>query len=1695
MFSSTSLFATLPARPPTPPRDVSKDVDDALHFLEDGHQDTSEKPATAVQSISETAIGTPPPISPSTSHQRDSGAKKVDFSPWPTYHKISNGGLLRAPINESPKQTPPSRETKPLKSILKPSNEISPLTPDDLESKLRFFSPQEPGSFGKMLQSVLHQLGSSTRSARLDAYLAINGAIKAYGNVPETAALVDKMAILMQFLSRDIAWKDTEGRLDSQIVSQAVQLTCTILSISQLSSSLDNDFRIFLLERSIAMMEQPNIPKAIVKSHMYLLTQQHFHSSVMTASRTDKILTAVQTIEDRCTGNNALSTRLVIYQRLIEQAPSTMLIRMRDWLKHVFHGMLSNHKDIRLRAMDTCTKAGIALGTHQHAAKVLYELFKTEVKEGQSYGDFLNTQLIQMIADKETSAHVSQIWAAVVLFFRCKQKPIAKWPQFHEWLLIIQRCLNSSDLTTKQQAHHAWNKLVFTVMPDGSTTQTVRSMLKVPIIAAIERRGNDKTIQKSHHFAMDSYYNLLHYALRPGLSNEELDLAWDMYVKPVLTTMSKSGSRGQHCACRIIHGVLSKNSGVWNVNAAIEGEVIKPEELPRLDSRWVRSRLDRFITLIEPMLHAWLSLSPGANASLKGTWRALLQLTSEAGSQEVRTSAELKEAIAQLVNIFRRIWFRSSEPAHADDSVWLERYHYLVRTTVESLGSGYLVEEILIRSKEDRIEAGYIPSHGVTKSDHISYSPFRILFTLHYHPPVALRSNKKIRQSAKWLIDLLSEAKSANSGRLHLLNGLLEVSAGSQTRTSSPEVEAMLWDAIAESVEDTLMVDDESPCQGTPIDSAALRSASNILISGLQFVPSQPQFLTMVGRLFTALSRASKHQSANEIIITAAMEPTVKAIIENLDIIGTEAAVRLSTSIFGEGVWPDEKLLEFGRKSIPPTEMIYKSLSHTYRFVNIIMTHAYHHIPEVHKASPHLLTDLLSSVIKFFRECPSTLLSGAIYECRNGLAVWVEDWAQTIHFASNETTSDMLCQTRDDITNTLADQVIAFWRDLLQLMSTVSSEGSYILHAIDQLVIAGFSTSSKQIFDKTVDFWNATFGTKTNLGYTRNLIPVLRARKDQAELLLPGFPDATDEKSVVYLPELTNTERHGLVPSRLPTDTTASKPEIAALFDIQLLMDNPSTTQFPLVENSVTDQTLDNVSQLATQPRPAAPALQDAASIRFAPIDPFSSSPLAPSDAGSVPASDHKERNRMELKADAQTFPELSSSPEHSENTPKETLNKKLNFSSDAVSGPADVPGTPTGLADNQPMSDDLPSSPTPRATPANFKADKDNGNNDCMDDTDWDPPSSPPRRGDDNDFAKRQTEDRFAQFRPKKSGEEADGVPSEMATESDLVQQDAEQYDLSSDASMQLQREEAAAEAEHLIKDNAQPTEFPSHRNRPATRSNKGNDSNRGDLQTSSPNAPNDVSTTEVSEPNNAKPQRLSRKRQYVSPVLYAANKRRRPSSQRKLGQIASDVSQAGDDSDDGDEIVVASRRTSSPLNLSEGLDEVSTPTELQSEFKPMSGPQKRGRGRPRKHKVSNLDHAMTASDVSSDDPNTCPESDIVEEKEANINTQELPKMKERSANLLITPNESPVDNLGQENAMEVDQEALAQSSGKSEREKVCTTQQVAQPKSVLDHLRGVLADCKEISLDAQEERLFDDILFELRREVHDAGRRGRGY
>ncbi|KAK5124935.1 hypothetical protein LTR85_001125 [Meristemomyces frigidus] len=1791
LSSSSSVFDNLPTRPPTPPRDITKAVNDAISFLDDSNE--VERALGSSRGTGETTDAATHPSPPSSQEipASSNAAKRVGFTPDPTYHQIAPVGQLSSPSAQLRKCRPSRRDAKPLRSILKHSTLPPPLTPDDLDTRISYFSPQEPGSFTRMLHSVIQQLAGQSVTSRLDAYLALNGALKEYDGVPDASAMAAKMSLLTQFITRDMAWKNDKGALDANLVTQALKLTAGILYNAKLSAALDDDFREFLVDRSIAMMEHSDMPKAIFKTHMFLLAQQRFQQKVMTPARAERIVNALQNIENKCSGNGAVATRLVIYQRLLEQRPGVMLNRMRDWLEPVIHGMLSSIKEVRIRAIEMCTQAGLALGPQPQATKALLDIFNHEVEEAQSYCDYLGLRLMQMIAEKEVGAYVPQIWSAVIVFFRNKRCPLEKWSKFKTWLIIIQKCLNSSDITIRYQGHLAWNKLSFTVLPDSSLGRIMFNMLVLPPKSGMDKRGADPHSKQVRQYALESYYNLLHYALRPGLPFEDLDSAWETYVEPILAGMIKANAKGRYIACGVIHGLCTTSTGLWNINAANEAVPIKPEELPKLDPRWVRSRLGRVLKLMEPMLVSGMWMPTEGTMAMDATWHVLMQSVAEAGSQEVKTSNELKEVIALLVNLLRRLWAQCDKPPpSAPGSAFTERYIALLSDPVQSIGSGPFAEDILTRTKEDAIQAALTPSHRSSKHQSAPQSPFVFLFGLLYETPADGVDYEDIMQVATAILQLLVSARPSSATKMEVLQRSAQTWNLSYASQAQSDLAGELWACIAHCSISLLHAPKSSPHEHESQSlGLELRNASSIFAQSMKHIATSAEALEAALQLYNAMFTTAKTESGTGGTVLAVTEPSAKAIVEADTAVSADARERLTCEIMKSVAWPRSRQeLDQSRRKLwgvglaPHKATTFDPFDHMYQLVNDALIRSYSDFVGLDTAGSPGRGVLFGVVMTFLAACPLSLLAAALRKVQKGLVAWVEDVDRKS--AGDKATRELVSST---------------WHQLLQMLDALPQKDTTLLRALQPLVVAGFSSPHKAIVNQTIVFWNASFGCQDTLEYPPELEKVLRARAAETDLALPSFPDSDEEGPSAALPAFFETQiEESHQPERPqtaleePVSGTGPVPSTAPVirsthFGGRAALDPSRPTSSPATAAIRGSAQSGRKSRLR----------HDDSHVQFASIE---SSPVHYEDSQMLTERQREVKARQ--RGNAQMFPDLSSSPAVRSGASARNIQKRLDFTSDSHHAEEEEDaGTPIDLPDAEcPMSDDIPSSPTPSSTKdvESARLDVDEDHDTEVEDA-CDPPSSPPEQAGDDEEADRQDMHGL---------EDQAGAPTAMDVEmistevghadnelglSRVVDEEVDRFegargadqpgsDLPSDTLLPTEQllheeEEAAAKlAEAAIADEEtegttlleQTTTLPEPAQPKAAQdvitdglqeaADFGRDVAEADVTRVQDSFVDDAAVSEGKGGAQfgtmaQQSQRSTRKRKRPSTTVYASKKRKQQSPLKQAMNFFSSFvrrSQEEDDDDMEDEMVVASSQpsyspasaraqqaTSSPSKLANvpSEPEEEPPVVVKDDPTPSQQTQKRGRGRPRKSEtptpaVSQTEAAPArslkrkASALSTtsgtDEPATSfvkdtpapskarrprrgPDAKLIHAAQLSQDEAEVGRATRRTVAAVVVPEpDGQTADDGEEDAAGGNWLESTEQQEESEKQLAAedpspgtavNARLIATPRSILGRLRDVLSDLPKMILGAQEEREIDDVLFQIRKEVYEAGKRTR--
>lgn len=851
-----------------------------------------------------------------------------------------------------------------------------------------------------MLDSVLKSLDAPSTAMRLDGYSTLNGALKAYDDLPDVDILRAKMPLLVKIMARDIVESSRKSDpMTSNLTTQALKLTTAILMLPALEDAIDEQFQTLLIDRALEVLEQDPVPKSIANHHMFLLATQRFSSRVVTETKVERIVASLVTIHERVSGNSVIASRLVILQRLMEQAPQIMLGNMRDWMPHIFHGVLSSIKDVRVRAIDTGTQAAMRYGKVYICTKVIIDLFHTATPEGNQYGAYFTARLFEMAksteagGDPDLEEAVPQIWSMVVLFFKSKKVRLSQWRLFCvEWLQLIEDCLNSKNLIVRFRAMCAWNRLVYVINPDHDLREKMNNWeytLRLPFAKILPAfRGRDKKSKEIRHIALSGYCNLLHYALRPDQSWDNVDHFWDLYVYQILDKLLVLGGRDANMACRVLRALFNGKATVWDEELANKAPIL-PESLSRLSPTWVRSRTHVVLDLIGPFLELSLA-QPGDGRGTEATpWREFMTAIANAGSQEVLRSQELKECLAQLMNLFSRLWTRALQTGEYANDVWIARFASLVQCSIEVIGPQPFGEDILSRTETKTFEAAPTPSNRTSKHHQRLQSPAVFLFELFTQPHPSVDPSPEYLEAAKAILHQICQGRSSRKERLEIIRKCVQASS---TSGSVP-----LWKIAVEATSAVLL----DPNLNEKIQEPArlghqARHAISIIASGLNHEADVSGGLPAVFELVDVLAKILKQEAGDGGITLGFMEPMAEALLHPREkAMPKSVLIPFATKLLQVGTFPRNKQqMDEARKSLWNTHLpsskqsSFEPFNHIYELINSTLLISYDNIDE---AATHL-TGFVEAAQSFLSKCPTSLFaSPALRRVQPGISQIIKD--------------------------------------------------------------------------------------------------------------------------------------------------------------------------------------------------------------------------------------------------------------------------------------------------------------------------------------------------------------------------------------------------------------------------------------------------------------------------------------------------------------------------------------------------------------------------------------------------------------------------------------------------------------------------------------------------------------------------------
>ncbi|KFZ04689.1 hypothetical protein V501_09056 [Pseudogymnoascus sp. VKM F-4519 (FW-2642)] len=1291
----------LAPRPPTPPRD-SEPVPAAeprprlLRRILSMGLGTKTPPNASPKSSAESTT------TPSISTPSDRSLKKVGWSIVDEEEGVLNLSSSRL-SNQILRSLPPSSDQKPPKSILKPYNGSTiPLNRTSLSFDNKSTEPITDVGFAIMLESVAKQLAGGDRMSRVDAYMSLSGVLKATGNLPDPRALRDKMGLLAQFVQRDMTAQLPSGAADTVLINNALIL---LASLFWKTEPLPTDFSVFVLEHAIATFDDPQVSKDVAKHLMFVVGQQNFPPKIMTPDRAARVLKATHEIAEHVRGKSIVLGRLGIYRKLLKQAKPA-LVANNDWLKDMFEDMLVSVKEVRSPVIAFGFEAALQFGTQLKVSRAVVELFQAPHEKGGKYGNYYASRLNTAIQTKQDVPSVPQIWSVVTLFLRSRPSQLEHWEFMTPWFQTLQKCFNSGDPEVKREANFAWNRLVFAIRPDEKTNPRFIKMLHQPFIGQLNRKNSSKQGKEMFQVTISSICNLLYYTLNPAASHAQLSLYWDSYVVPLIeklaTTATEQGADkgmpgldGVEQAIEILRSLLEpstqSSATPWKQDRAMAAELVKPSELPSLDSKWVRKNCVPVLDVMEQLLEQRFLDLGKAQSPATELWRSFLMTVAAAGAKEIKVSNETMECVARIFTMLRRFWQKGPQPAKQreamDSAAYLDGMVYLITESVSILGILPFTEKKLSITEQNAFLAVATPSsHRLPKT---IKSPLQYLILLLVEAASDLQCSTTYKTAVRAILNPFYEARTSRTSRFEFCQDLVQC-LPEAVRGSDVYPAETVWSVLADMLAGAISEGADDGHSHTPSSSAnkqqegdVLRGIVRVLEYGLTTVVLEG--IPHLETLFRAASSYIRAEVGDGGHALCLVDPLARCLGDQLGRTDVRALAGMCAVLVGDACYPvDAQSLEAARRRLwgtstnspkPATTDPYKYL---YGTVNVYLEKCYEECSKDAIGADALL----SGVTVLIERCPGADSLDLFAAIGGGGGCWIQDVNGAVKSRSST-----------------GKAVTALWEAIRSQASTTISgvdsgvDSTIALSKLGALLSAGLNSKRKPIANSAITLWNATFGTQSTLTYPPDVAKALARLRPVADLKLPNFPAAYDEAATPSGPQFIDSDSDSQAMSFRCSSRPASRGVTPYLESSPLASHRKAKSPHPSIELSKSaskKRFSTRASKLSEKKkRDTTPRLRhDDSQIQFAAIE---SSPTA---EDSQLLTDHqrevKERQQEEAAA---MFPDLRKSPRMKTRRSGE----RLALSSDLPVTEGTTWGTPSISRVGEREDDFITSSPTPR--------------------------------------------------------------------------------------------------------------------------------------------------------------------------------------------------------------------------------------------------------------------------------------------------------------------------------------------------------------------------------------------------------------
>ncbi|KUI70921.1 Telomere length regulator protein rif1 [Cytospora mali] len=1140
-----------------------------------------------------------------------------------------------------------------------------------------------------MLESTLQQLAGADRESKVDAYTMLFRGLKTSSNLPDRIALQNKMPVFMQFIQRDLAAKAPNGAVDNLLVTSALKLLHIFLHFHGIASSIPYDFGVFLIDHCIRSFEDEQAPKEVIKHLMQALYLQNFQPDIMTADRVDRLVAALHNLENHLTGKSIIQIRIVVYEKLVNQCPQQMAVHS-DWLHDLFTDMLSGIPEIRSAAIKLGLSAAFTLNRDRRCVSRVLDLLNLSL-EDKKYVEEFTERLHTMLKNPQQSTSVPRIWSVVTLFIPKPQQ----WDYFQSWSQIIQLSFNNSNTQVKKEANLAWSRFTYRLHLDGRLNL---KLLRDPLLSLLKRKGLRDSV-------LGSIRNFYYYAFKPDMNLRMMDETWDSAVAPLMRGLIVQGQEdaaGFVQAAAIMTGLIDcKTRRVWKENRIEDQTLVKDDELPAIEPKWIRANSSRVFDIVSPILeHGFAELST-PDSQFRKLWQALVDSVASASTKDVKLHDDTAKFVANVFTFLLKAWTKGPDSTvdgkPYSPSQFLDSTRELILILIRGLGllPNPFAEKQLLRTKNNNFIVPGTQTHRSSKAQGSRRPPLHHLFCVLSNIPPTVPDDDAFAGffQAVFAPFFADKSESAQAGLAQELLHLLPMDAAC---AYGP------WTMAVAKISTSLESSQHSHQSTASVNGSSLgheiRDIARVLERGLKSVPNLPwqQWL----HLFQALCHRVKDEAGDSGVALAVIEPLAAVLrdlipsipSENGSVIATNC-VRAAIELVTASTQPlDKQAPDTARRRLWGTSNAgsrpasFDPFDNLYKLLTSVLGRLY---ADLKISTSDSAMKLLDEVKRFVDRGNRQLLVRALVAIQDGLVCWLEDKDRRI--------------TRTDFPG-VTEAARSLWQRLCNSLIDDASANSLHLDIIEPVLCAAFNSTHRDIVRITAEMWNRVYEDAEHIEYPEALKTVLASLGTSVDLVRPGL-DILDEDSGLRLNFAESQEDLNLPIISLPR----SEPSPRSRRSTSRRSATPGSAKvIEGVQRSETTTPLARVKSKGRTPRPK--LRHEDSQVQFAAIE---SSP-APTAQESQLLTERQLEIRERQRERAALFPEIRSSPSAATKKAKSTTEN---------SGlpPAGSPGPLRASTPEQDggFEDYLASTPTPRRGKPVMLPEQDQDM--------ADPPSSPP--------------------------------------------------------------------------------------------------------------------------------------------------------------------------------------------------------------------------------------------------------------------------------------------------------------------------------------------------------------------------------